>query len=125
MGPGDERWPGSTGALTYTGRQDGGPGAAAAAGPDGLRAATLAIPLGRGPGRPGPLAVVSGPRGSGGGPAGNRADGPPDPDSAGRPRLGADPGTVGDAGDAGGPGAGSSPGHAGDARDLPCARDCG
>src|SRR5215470_14608922 len=43
----------------------------------------------------------------------------------GRPRLGADPGAVGDAGNARGPGARSPPGHAGDARDVPRPGDPG
>ena len=57
----------------------------------GVRAAGLPVPLGRGPGR---LADVGGPGRAGGRLRGHRADGPPDPDPAGRPRVGGPAGAV-------------------------------
>src|ERR1700751_664532 len=123
MGPGDNRRAGSAGGLALPGREDGGQPAAEAAGPDGLGAAAVTISRGRGPGGPGALAGGGGPRRGRGWTAGNRPDGPPHPDPPRLPRLGADPGTVGDTGDARVPGAGPSPGHAGDTRDVPGARD--
>ena len=55
----------------------------------------------------------------------HRADGPPDPDPAGRPGLGADPRAVGHARPAGRPGTRPAARHAGHAGDVPRARDPG
>src|SRR6266568_4670484 len=83
MGPSSKRQVGSTRALAHPGREDRGQRAAAAASPDGLGAAALAIPVGSGPGRPGTLAGFGGPRRRRGRTAGNRADGSLDPDPPG------------------------------------------
>ena len=76
-------------------------------------------------GRPARLARRRGRRGRRGRPGRHRADGPPDPDPAGRPGLGADSRAVGDARPAGRPAPGTAAGHAGHPGDLPRAGNPG
>ena len=86
------------------------------------RAPGVPLPVGRGSSR---LAGRDRAGGRRGGLRRPRADGPPDPDPAGRAGVGADPGAVGDAGRAGRAGDRAAAGHALHPGDVPLRRHHG